>query len=112
MFRSATGGKIKLFADDTSILIVASDIKVLFSLANDIVYDVNQWLVCNKLTINLEKNNYMIFKPSRFKNNVITNLNLTITVNSILLARTSLIKYLGMWLDKQLNWDMHIAQLI
>ena len=54
----------------------------------------------------------MIFETKTCTNNIITNLNLTINVNNILLNRANFTKYLGVWLDEQLNWDIHIAQLL
>jgi len=112
MFRADDKGKIRLFADDTNIFVIASDLRVLFTLANEIVNNVYQWLVCNKLTINFDKTNYMIFKPTSIINNEITNLNLSLNINNVLLDRTSSTKYLGVWLDEKLNWDIHVAQLI
>ena len=95
MFRAADNGKIRLFADDTNMFIIGSNLKVLFSLANVFVHNVYQWLVCIKLTIKIDKTNYIIFKPNIFIDNALIHYNLSISINNNLLARTSSIKYLG-----------------
>ena len=108
----ADKGKMRLFADDTIIFIIANDLKLLFTLANDITRNVYQWLVSNKLSINFEKTNYMVFKANNYTINEIKNLNLSISINNILLSRTTSIKYLGVWLDDQLSWNAHVTQLL
>ena len=105
-------GKISLFADDTNIFIVASDITTLFSLANLAADDIYKWTVCNKLSINLEKTNYMLFKPNRYTDSTIVNMGLSCCINDHKLTRVKFVKYLGVWLDESLNWSIHIDNLI
>jgi len=81
IYKVAVQGKMRLFADDTNIFIIANDLTVLFNLANDITCNVYQWLISNKLSINFEKSNYMIFKPNNYIINSINNLNLSISIN-------------------------------
>jgi len=104
-------GRISLFADDTNIFIVASDLTTLFSLANLIADDILKWTICNKLSINLEKTNYMLFKPNKLIDNVIENMSLSCRINDHKLTRVKFVKYLGVWLDDQLNWSIHIENL-
>lgn len=105
-------GRISLFADDTNIFIVASDIITLFNLANVIADDIFKWTVCNKLSINLEKTNYMLFKPNMLTDNFIENMNLFCRINDYKLSRVKSVKYLGVWLDDNLDWSLHINNLI
>ena len=112
MFRATDKGKIRLFADDTNIFIIAKDLKVLFSLGNEIIHNIYQWLLCNKLTINFEKTNYIIFKPNNSINQAINSHKLSLNINNIPISRTAAIKYLGVWLDEKLKWDTHITQLL
>jgi hypothetical protein len=105
-------GRISLFADDTNVFIVASDITTLFNLANLIADDIFKWTVSNKLSINLEKTNYMLFKPNKFTDSSIVNLNLSCCINDYKLTRVKFVKYLGIWLDDNLNWSIHIENLI
>ena len=50
----------------------------------------------------------MIFKPTKQLNNDIKNLNLQIKFNNVIIERTSCTKYLGIYMDKDLNWQKHI----
>lgn len=55
--------KFYLFADDTNILHGDKDLKILEKEMNVVLHNVYQWLVSNKLTINLKKTNFVIFRP-------------------------------------------------
>ena len=48
----------------------------------------------------------------KFADNSIDNWNLFCCINSHKLARVKYVKYLGVWLDENLNWSHHIGQLI
>ena len=52
-----------LFADDTSIFYSHSDPKRVQSVLNDELCNYDIWLKCNKLSVNIKKTNYIIFKP-------------------------------------------------
>ena len=51
--------EIILFADDTNIFVKA---KLAYQAANELLSQINDYMVCNKLHINLEKSCYMHFK--------------------------------------------------
>jgi hypothetical protein len=105
-------GRISLFADDTNIFIVANDLCTLFNLANLIADDIFKWTVCNKLSINLDKTNYMLFKPNRQTVHSSENMKLFCCINNHKLTRVHCVKYLGVLLDENLNWSLHINNLI
>lgn len=46
---------IRLFADDSNIFVINSNIRSLYFEANCVLNDINNWLTCNKLTLNLDK---------------------------------------------------------
>jgi len=50
--------------------------------------ELNAWFTCNKLSINFDKTNYMIFKPNDFVNDSIKNFNLSLFVNNNEIKRT------------------------
>ena len=50
-----------LFADDTTILSTHRDTKLLYEQANDELDKLQDWLRLNKLAINVNKTNYIIF---------------------------------------------------
>ena len=100
--------KIRLFADDSNLFVCHKDLTTLFNIANYQIDCLNEWLIANKLSINLNKTNYMIFKPTKQLNNDIKNLNLQIKFNNVIIERTSCTKYLGIYMDEDLNWQKHI----
>ena len=106
------GSKIRLFADDANVFIIDRSIFDLFDKANIVLNDLNLWFISNKLSINIEKTNYMIFKPSKFINDTIKFHNLSLSVNNVSIERTFVTKYLGVWIDEMLNWKCHISHLV
>ena len=55
--------EIILFADDTNIFVKAKSLKLAYQAANELLSQINDYMVCNKLHINLEKScYYMHFK--------------------------------------------------
>ena len=65
------------------------------------------WFQANKLSVNLDKTNYMVFCMRNKKN--INFDNIQITIQGCNIERVSKVKFLGVWLDEQLNWKSHIA---
>ena len=58
-----------LFADDTSIFFSHSNPNYLENVLNNELLNIDIWLKCNKLSINVQKTNYVIFRPSQRKVN-------------------------------------------
>ena len=58
-----------LFADDTTLLFGHKNLKVLEQVVNSELSKVSEWLVVNKLSLNIKKSNYVIFCPSQKKFN-------------------------------------------
>ena len=56
-----------LFADDTNALLASNDIMTLEQALNTEISKVSNWLIANKLSINIKKTNYMIFKSRQKK---------------------------------------------
>jgi hypothetical protein len=56
--------KFYLFADDTNILYADKNLKSLETIVNKEL-EVCEWLNSNKLTLNLRKTNYVIFRPHK-----------------------------------------------
>ena len=100
--------RIRLFADDSNLFVSHKDLATLFIIANNQILRLNEWFLANKLSINLDKTNYMIFKPSNKLIHDIENLRLQIKFGSVIIERTSCTKYLGIHMDENLNWQKHI----
>ncbi len=58
----------------------------------------------NKLSVNISKTNYIIFRPRQKK----INSNLVIQYNNQTITQKQYIKFLGVYLDEHLSWKEHI----
>lgn len=52
----------------------------------------------------------MIFKPTKIVDDVIRSSNLQLSI-CVIINRTNVIKYLGVYLDEMLNWKDHVSYL-
>ena len=52
-----------LFADDSNLFIAHKNLKELESIVNDHLCHIQSWLSCNKLSLNIDKKNFVIFHP-------------------------------------------------
>jgi hypothetical protein len=84
-----------LFADDTSICYSHSDPAVLVTVLNEAIQNIDLWMKTNKLSVNIDKTNYIIFQSKQKK----------ITQD---LSRKQQVKFLGVNLDENLSWKPHI----
>ena len=56
-----------MFADDTSIFLQNKDIKELFDVGNEELQLVDQWLIANRLSVNVSKTKYILFRTAQSK---------------------------------------------
>ena len=68
------------------------------------------WLLANKLTLNIKKSNYVIFHPHQKKTGIDMNLKVFDNEHKTLknLERKNFVKYLGVLIDNNLSWKHHI----
>ena len=96
-----------LFADDTNIYFESDDPTRLSRTVNKELKKVKSWLDCNKLALNIEKTNFVLFHSPRKK---LPNLvNLKFGKSSI--KKTKYVKFLGVLVDEHLSWKYHINEL-
>ena len=96
---------VSLYADDTA-LYVSSDsyIDMMLTLKVELA-TVSEWLAANKLTLNIKKTKYVIFgKPRQLQDMPYYNLE----INNEPIHRVQYMKYLGVTLDENLNFNKHI----
>ena len=67
---------------------------------------ISDWFKANRLTLNLGKTVYMFFGNSK------CNSKPNLKINQITLEPVESTKFLGMWVDENLNWNIHINKLI
>jgi len=112
-------GKIICFADDTVILLQSPCINNLYKMAEESFIIVKNWLDNNSLEINNEKTNYIHFgiqKAIDLNNyKIIAHTNSCIVSNNknnLCICRelniVNSIKYLGLYIDANLKWNVHI----
>ena len=98
----------KLFADDTSLLLHNSDINTLVIEAEQTLSEIYSWFKLNKLSLSISKSSFVLFhgrRKERHRN--IT----TLKVDNESIPRTNHVKYIGLYLDEELNWAHHIKEL-
>ena len=89
-----------LFADDTNLIYYD---KTILNLKDKMQTDINKlfkWLNINKLYININKTNVLLFN---IRNNN-ENKNLNLYINNIKLKEVTEIKIVGVYIDDKLNW--------
>ena len=96
--------------DDTTLLFAHKNLKVLEQVGNSELSKVSEWLVVNKLSLNIKKSNYVIFCPSQKKFNM--EISIKMYDNSAngfcCLERKDFVKFLGILIDCNLKWKHHI----
>ena len=65
-----------IFADDTTIYVTGNNIKFLYKKINEDLCEIVQWFNSNSLSLNIEKSNYILFKPKNKKPNCNGNIKL------------------------------------
>ncbi len=101
--------KINLYADDTALYSSSTSyINLMLNLHLELSI-VAEWLKANKLTLNVKKTKFVIFGS---KHKLAGNRDTPLYINQEQIERVKSIKYLGMILDEQLNFEEHIDYLI
>ena len=102
-----------LFADDTNILYANKNIKSVESTCNEELFKVFNWLTANKLTLNIKKSNYVIFRP--YQKILPYQPNISIYDNEkgkpANLECKEYVKYLGILIDNNLPFKNHIEHI-
>ena len=96
-----------LFADDTNIYYESKDLTNLTKIVNKELRLVKKWLDANKLSLNIDKTNYIIFHSS--SSNVPSGSGIKIGKKQI--KRVKFVKFLGILLDEHLCWKYHLSEL-
>ena len=101
-------GSILSYADDTVIMSSEDTWSVTRDKINQLLDQVAKWLALNKLSLNIQKTQFITF--GNYRDSVPTNVNINIQNEQI--TRTECYKYLGLIFDFNMKWDSHIKCLI
>ena len=99
---------VRLFADDTALYMVNTDLNALISSVKVKIQQLFKWCICNKLTINIDKTYFVLFHtinkpvPDGFTEIVTTHMTI---------KRATEMKYLGLVLDEKLNYNEHVQSI-
>ena len=96
-----------LYADDSNLFCSHKSLQVLETILNDQLNSINEWLCANKLSLNVDKSNFVIFHPPQKSPTYSINLKIH---DKVIMQKRS-IKYLGVLIDSSLNWKDHIHEL-
>ena len=99
--------KCILFADDTTMFYSTKHLDELY---DNISFDLNtlsDWFKANKLSLNVNKTNYMIFKNIQTPDN-----SKIIKIGTEIIEQTSIAKFVGIFIDDQLNWKTHTLTML
>ena len=92
-----------MFADDTNMFFTGKNLQTMTTVINEELTKVQEWLYCNKLSLNVLKTHYMIFTSrNKCMNDV------DIRINNVKVERVYATKFLGVQIDAQLTWKKHI----
>ena len=105
---SSTNAHFIIFADDTNILFSHKDPLQLEKLINFELTKISNWFKLNKLSLNIKKTNFMIFK-NKHNNNPTPDFKLQIDNNYIEKVDTT--KFLGVLIDSNLTWKAHTSHI-
>ena len=98
-------GSLILFADDTTLINTNKSKKYLeFQLQHDTAHLID-WFKANKLSLNFSKS--VLLRFWRDDNEPLENLD----INGLYIPEVDTTKFLGVYLDRNLNWDDHLTHL-
>ena len=94
----------RFFVDDTCVIMKDSNLKSLEVKCSNELINIYEWMNANKLIINTAKSQALVI-PFKSK---LKNVNINIAFNQAQLQILPNLKYLGIYLDKDLNFSKHL----
>ena len=95
------------FADDTNLLYVNKNLKVIQNKMNKDLKSLVTWLRANKISLNASKTEMLIFRDPRKR----IDFDLKIKIDGKKITPCTSVKYLGIFIDCHLNWHKHKVEL-
>ena len=96
-----------LFADDTNVYYETENLGLLQRTVNKELKKVKVWLDVKKLSLNIDKTNFIIFKSPQHSSSQLVN----IKIGNLPIKRTCYAKFLGVLLDENLSWKYDLTEL-
>ena len=95
-----------LFADDPNLFCTSHNVNMLVDDINTELVNVYAWVQSNKLSLNIDKTNYMLFSPKcacRPTKNIVIDGQSIVEVNET--------KFLGVVIDNRFKWPSHLGHI-
>ena len=105
--------KCILFADDTTVYISGHSRDILYSDMKSDLDKLIEWFRANKLSLNIQKTDYVLFRPTE-KMKMIDDDDATeygLVFGGDKLEQKDEFKFLGITIDKKMNWSAHCKKL-
>ena len=95
-----------LFADDTNLFCTGPNLHDIACQINQEIKIIYSWVKANKLSLNIDKTNFMLFTPKRFSRAMDA-----LLIDGKRIMEVSETKFLGVIIDNRLNWKPHIRHV-
>ena len=102
-------GDMIMFADDTNIFFTGKNYETIYDCANKQLCNIDHWLIANKLSLNVEKTNHVVFRTPNSKP---PSNNLTLLIRNKRINRVTSSKFLGVILHENLSWKPHMDTVL
>ena len=96
-----------MFADDTNIYYESCDLLNIQKVVNRELRKVRKWLEANRLALNIDKTNFIIFHSHQHK---LTDY-IVLKLGRKKIKQESCVKFLELLLDSNLSWKFHLTEL-
>ena len=104
-----------LFADDTTFQFSSNDLRELYNTANQELIKASDWFKANKLTLNVSKTKYILFRGKTQEHLDLSQLDIQIDGQSVERVgkncTSKSFKFVGIHLDEFLTWEYHIEKV-
>ena len=107
MHKALINSTVFHFADDTNLLFSSKSANELHKVINNELKLLYEWLCANRLSLNVGKTEFMVFRPPR----KVLDSRIILKLNGVKLYESTKIKYLGIILDSRLTWKHHTHEL-
>ena len=95
-----------LFADETNLFCTGRNIDSLVNEINDEMSKVYSWVKANKLLLNIDKTNFMLFTPNGFSRTMSN-----ILIDGHQISEVKETKFIEVIIDNNLKWSAHIQYI-
>ena len=95
-----------MFADDTNGFVIGKDLYNMQQEINKELHVISEWLKTNKLSLNVDKTHFMVFSGKKKISYAIS-----IMIDGKHIERVAHTKFLGVIIDENLTWKLHICSV-